>query len=296
MKRSFWILPLLCGLVMTALTQQSVSPALLGLANAERAFAKLSVEKGIRDSFIASFADDGINFSPHPTNAKEFYGKRPAQPLPLPVTLNWAPIYGDIAQSGELGYTTGPFLLTDNTEAKRPAQHGMYSSIWKKQADGSWKVLIDLGIQLNSAAAPLDAPFQAAPQWKVRSGRQNADKALSDLLGTDRAFFANTKAGAVSEVWLQMLSEDARVHRNGMFPMLGKQAFSVWAKKQTAPISGEPIKAEVAASAEFGYSYGKYEIHSDKPEKGYYVRVWKMDAKGNWRIVFDVTSPLPEEK
>ncbi|MBP6820857.1 MAG: hypothetical protein KA368_04910 [Acidobacteria bacterium] len=295
MKKLFWVLPVLSLLVASALTQQSVSLALTGLANAERAFAKMSVEKGIRDSFIANFADDGINFTPHPTNTREAYSKRPAPPSPPPITLNWSPVYGDIAQSGELGYTTGPFLITDNSPAKRPAQHGMYSSIWKKQADGSWKVLVDLGIQLNAAVAPLEAPFQSAPQWKVKIAKPNAADSLANLLKADRAFFASSVKSA-TDAWRKLLSDDARIHRNGLFPLVGKQSFSLWVEKQTAAIAGEPIKADVAASSEFGYSYGKYELKTDKPEKGYYVRVWKLDGKGNWRIVFDVTSPLPEEK
>lgn len=295
MKKLFWVLPVLSLLVASALTQQSVSLALTGLANAERAFAKMSVEKGIRDSFIANFADDGINFTPHPTNTREAYSKRPAPPSPPPITLNWSPVYGDIAQSGELGYTTGPFLITDNSPAKRPAQHGMYSSIWKKQADGSWKVLVDLGIQLNAAVAPLEAPFQSAPQWKVKIAKPNAADSLANLLKADRAFFASSVKSA-TDAWRKLLSDDARIHRNGLFPLVGKQSFLPWVEKQTAAIAGEPIKADVAASSEFGYSYGKYELKTDKPEKGYYVRVWKLDGKGNWRIVFDVTSPLPEEK
>lgn len=295
MKRSFCVLFVTSLLVVTALTQQAISPALAKLADAERAFARMSVEKGVRDSFIANFAEDGINFSPHPTRTKETFGKRPAPPSPPPVTLNWSPIYGDIAQSGELGYTTGPFLITDNTPAKRPAQNGMYFSIWKKQPDDGWKVLVDLGIQLNSAVAPLDAPFQSAPRWKVKPGKPNPSEALTSLLNADRDFFASsTKRGA--EAWQKLLSDDARIHRNGVMPMVGKQAFSPWVEKQAAAITGEPIKADVANSADFGYSYGRYELKSDKPENGYYVRVWKRDAKGDWRIVFDVTSPLPEEK
>ncbi len=44
----------------------NLSPALASLAEAERAFAKTSVEKGTREAFITFFADDGINFEPHP--------------------------------------------------------------------------------------------------------------------------------------------------------------------------------------------------------------------------------------
>jgi ketosteroid isomerase-like protein len=31
-------------------------------------------------------------------------------------------------------------------------------------------------------------------------------------------------------------------------------------------------------------------------EKGYYVRVWKRDASGRWKIALDTTHPLPPEQ
>ncbi len=38
------------------------------LADTERAFAKLSLAKGVAHSFHENFADDGIGFSPEPVN------------------------------------------------------------------------------------------------------------------------------------------------------------------------------------------------------------------------------------
>jgi ketosteroid isomerase-like protein len=306
MKRFFHALVIVSMLGLTALTQeQDINPELLGLANAERAFAKMSVDKGVREAFYNNFAEDGVNFQPHPVNTREAYRKNPP-PAPKPdaphpdatlaPVLNWAPIYGDIASSGDLGYTTGPFLIEDRSPARRPTRHGMYSSVWKKQADGSWKVVLDLGIQMNSAVAPLDAPFQAAPQWKfkVRSGKTEED--LIGLLNADRAFFANAKSDSAAGAWKKFLSEDARIHRNRMTPVTGKADLQTWITNQSAILSGEPIKTDVARSGDFGYSYGQYELKGEKIEKGYYARVWKRDANGGWRIVFDVTGPLPEEK
>ncbi|MBS1791125.1 MAG: nuclear transport factor 2 family protein [Acidobacteria bacterium] len=296
MKRFFFALAVAGTLCATVLTQEKpIRTELLSLANAERAFAKMSVEKGIREAFYNNFAEDGINFQPHPTNTREAYRKTPAPTTPPPVTLNWAPIYGDISQAGDLGYTTGPYTVEDHSPAKRPTRHGMYSSVWKKQADGSWKVVLDLGIQLSSAVAPLDAPFQAAPHWNVKPQKMNAEDNLASLLKADREFFEAAKAGA-SPAWQKFLSDNARIHRNQMMPVVGKVELKTWTGKQSAAITGEPIKADVARSGDFGYSYGKYELKTEKPEKGYYARVWKRDAKGNWRISFDVTAPLPEEK
>lgn len=294
MKRFFFGLAVANLLAIAALSQQDIGQsAMESLANAERAFAKYSVDHGVREAFITFFAADGINFQPHPTNTKESYRKRPAPATPPPVVLNWAPIYGDVSQAGDLGYTTGPYTLEDRSPAKRPAQHGMYSSIWKRQTDGSWKVVVDLGIQLDSVVAPLDAPFRAAPAWKVKAIKTTVEDSLAEVLKTDREFFEAVKNGSTAKSWQKFLSDDARIHRNHMMPVIGKAALQAWSVKQPAIISGEPIKAEVARSADFAYSYGKYEAAN---EKGYYVRVWKRDENGNWRITFDVTAPLPEEK
>lgn len=300
MKRFFYALAVVCALWLTALTQEKmqekgIRSELLSLANAERAFAKMSVDKGVREAFYNNFAEDGINFQPHPTNTREAYRKTPPPATPPPITLNWAPIYGDISQAGDLGYTTGPYTVEDRSPAKRPTRHGMYSSVWKKQVDGSWKVVLDLGIQMNSAIAPLDAPFQAAPQWKMKPRGANSDDETASLLKTDREFFDSAK-GSGSQAWQKFLSDDARIHRNLMMPAVGKSELQSWVGKQSAAISGEPLKGDVARSGDFGYSYGKYELKTEKTEKGYYARVWKRDAAGNWRIVFDVTNPLPEEK
>lgn len=296
MKRLFYALAIVCALGLTGLTQEKgIRPELLSLANAERAFAKMSVDKGVREAFYNNFAEDGINFQPHPTNTREAYRKTPAPQTPPPITLNWAPIYGDISQAGDLGYTTGPYTVEDHSPAKRPTRHGMYSSVWKKQADGSWKVVLDLGIQVGAAVAPLDAPFQAAPQWKVTPRNAKADEGLVSLLNADREFFGSAKVSG-AQAWQKFLSDDARIHRNLMMPATGKSELQAWIGKQSAALSGEPIKADVARSGDLGYSYGKYELKTEKFEKGYYARVWKRDAAGNWRIVFDVTNPLPEEK
>ncbi len=56
---------------LIAYSQEKGAPeALLKMADTERAFAKLSVEKGVREAFTTFFADDGVNFQPHPVNRR----------------------------------------------------------------------------------------------------------------------------------------------------------------------------------------------------------------------------------
>ena len=52
----------------------------------------------------------------------------------------------DVAQSGDLAYTSGSFQVTfTSTESKKvESQTGTYVTVFRKQADGSWKVAADI--------------------------------------------------------------------------------------------------------------------------------------------------------
>src|SRR6185503_11542885 len=85
-----------------------LSPALSSLVESERAFARTSLEKGIRDSFLAYFADDGIVFRPQPVAFKQFAAEHPLPAAAVQPALDWTPIWADVSSAGDLGYTTGP--------------------------------------------------------------------------------------------------------------------------------------------------------------------------------------------
>jgi ketosteroid isomerase-like protein len=56
-------------------------------------------------------------------------------------TMTWEPKGGDIASSGDMGFTYGVYkVATADTTLK-----GTYLNVWRKQADGKWKFVIDTG-------------------------------------------------------------------------------------------------------------------------------------------------------
>jgi ketosteroid isomerase-like protein len=296
MKRLAAIVLLLFVPSFPALTQEKdLPPAQAELVNAERGFAKLAVERGVRESFIAYFAEDGIGFAPHPHKVKERFSNSPAQAERPLFMLNWAPVYGDIAQAGDIGWNTGPTLIEDTSPEKKPARHGMFFSVWKKQSDGSWRVALDLGADTPAAVAPLNAPFKTS--YRESSKRPaavvNVEEEIAGLLKVEREFLAAAKSSSLGEAYQSRLSDDARVHRPGVMPVVGKDALRSWLAKQTMTLSGEPIKADVSRSGDLGYVYGVYELGGAQPQKGYFARVWKQDEKLQWRIVMDTVSPLP---
>ena len=296
MKPVMIIALLLLVPTLPVLTQEKdLPPAQVELVNAERAFAKLALERGVRESFIAYFADDGIGFAPHPQKVKEAFSNSPAPATRPSIALHWAPVYGDIAQAGDLGWNTGPTFIEDTGPEKKPARHGMFFSVWKKQSDGSWRVALDLGGNTPAAVAPQNAPFKSS--YRASSKRPaasvNVEEEVAGLLKVEREFLGAAKSSGLGQAYQSRLSDDARVHRPGVMPVVGKDALRGWLAQQTMALSGEPIKADVSRSGDLGYVYGGYELGGAQPQKGYFARVWKRDAEGQWRIVVDTISPLP---
>jgi ketosteroid isomerase-like protein len=56
-------------------------------------------------------------------------------------------VKADISSSGDLGYTFGNWqiFVKGGPTSKDTTIYGNYISIWKKQADGSWKYELDGG-------------------------------------------------------------------------------------------------------------------------------------------------------
>jgi len=285
----------LCSL---GFSQRKSSAALDSLVAAERAFAATSVAKGIRESFLMFFADDGINFQPHPTKTREAFLKRPAPATRPPVELNWRPIYADVSRAGDLGYTTGRYTFKDLSPEKGPTRYGYYFSIWKKQATGEWKVAVDCGIGTpDHSNQKLD--FGPAPQVKWKSSRKiNLESERASLIDLDRQFLKTSQFLGIVESYLRYFGSEARLHRDGLLPMTERAAIRSYLSSQISKLSWTPIKSDVAQSADLGYTYGSYELKfagPNKTEKGYYVRVWKRDDRGNWKLVLDTFSPIPAE-
>jgi ketosteroid isomerase-like protein len=290
----------LAGTVLSQRSSVKPNSPLDQLVNAERSFARTSVEKGIRASFIAFFADDGINFQPHPTKTKEELQKGPAPTGPPRVTLNWEPVFAEVSGSGNLGYTTGPYTLRDNSATPEPIRHGYYFSVWKKQADGQWKVVIDCGINTPDPAEGTAEAFNFGAPSKFKAAVNSLNAERLKLLETDRAFGEASAVRGLVSSYDSVLIASARMHRNGMAPLIGKKSIMDFLAKQSTELTSRPIKSDVATSSDLGYTYGSYEVRNGSAgksvESGYYVRVWKRDENGTWSLVLDTTSPLPETK
>jgi hypothetical protein len=79
------------------------------LTTAEKAFARESVEKGMRTAFLDALSDDGMVFDP---GSGVQYGKEVWQAKKdAAAVLDWQPVLAVVASSGDLGYPTGSLEL-----------------------------------------------------------------------------------------------------------------------------------------------------------------------------------------
>jgi ketosteroid isomerase-like protein len=62
--------------------------------------------------------------------------------------LDWRPVMAEVSDDGTLGYTIGTYNFhVRGRDSAASASTGHYLTVWRRQADGSWKVLADIGTQ-----------------------------------------------------------------------------------------------------------------------------------------------------
>jgi uncharacterized protein (TIGR02246 family) len=64
------------------------------------------------------------------------------------VSLTFSPTSINVAEAGDIAYEVGTYEISmKDAKGKPTAEKGKYVVIWKKQADGSWKVEVDIDNQ-----------------------------------------------------------------------------------------------------------------------------------------------------
>ena len=112
----------------------------------DRDFSDLSANKGMKTAFL-SYAHDSVVMlrdNGMPIVGKFALEKQYEHFSDSTFTLIWEPLFADISQSGELGYSYGIFTLTPKDSSQKPEQ-GTYCTIWKKDISGNWKFVLDTG-------------------------------------------------------------------------------------------------------------------------------------------------------
>lgn len=165
-KRLFWM-PILCACAVSSaqltaraqllepnaissapnpLADTTTDPAKMLLFDLEARFAKDVATKG-GAGFAEWFADDGVALG---NGAQPLIGRvaiaKSAAWDPKIYQLTWTPTEARMGPSGDMGYTWGHYEGRSRDANGSPVTtSGRYMTIWRKQPDGSWKVVLDAG-------------------------------------------------------------------------------------------------------------------------------------------------------
>ena len=144
----------LFGLVAVfALTPSVARAQVVEVESAKRAIriADLELAKAVADrslqTFVSMVDNDAVFFGKGVARGKNAVSKAW---LPFftdrTLFLKWYPTQVEISSSGDLGYTIGEYERIGKDASGAPATvAGNYVSIWRKQPDGRWKIVLDIG-------------------------------------------------------------------------------------------------------------------------------------------------------
>jgi ketosteroid isomerase-like protein len=135
------------------LSDPTVKPGKILLFDIEARFAKDVAARG-GAAFADWFAEDGVSLG----NAQQpVVGRvaimKSANWDPKVYQLTWTPTDAVMGPSGDIGYTWGHFEGHSKDANGNPVTtSGRYITIWRKQPDGKWKVVLDAGANEPAAA------------------------------------------------------------------------------------------------------------------------------------------------
>ncbi|MBI1750031.1 MAG: nuclear transport factor 2 family protein [Acidobacteria bacterium] len=142
------VVMLLLGLSALAV-RSGETDAKLPIWKADEEFSRVTGEKGLV-GFLSFIAEDFQTVRANsPLTGKKEFGEGWSKLLSDPAAkISWKPLLAQVSKSDDLGYTVGAYEVTRKDEkGARPAGSGKYVTIWRKQKGGSWKVVLDTGVQ-----------------------------------------------------------------------------------------------------------------------------------------------------
>jgi ketosteroid isomerase-like protein len=128
------------------LSDPTMKPGKILLYDLEAQFARDVLARG-GAAFADWFAEDGVALG---NGAQPLVGRvaiaKSANWSPAAYQLSWTPTDAVMGPSGDMGYTWGHFEGHSKDANGNPVTtSGRYMTIWRKQGNGAWKVVLDAG-------------------------------------------------------------------------------------------------------------------------------------------------------
>lgn len=130
---------------------------------------------------------------------------------------------------------------------------------------------------------------------QLPAGTSSSEKLKSELFAVEKEFCAMAQTEGVQKAFVYFAADSAVILRRNTV-LKGKEAIRL--QYASFPQKGSKLEwapdfADVSASGDLGYTYGRYTLtstdsigHATKNE-GVFHTVWKRQPDGQWRFVWD---------
>ncbi len=127
--------------------------------------------------------------------------------------------------------------------------------------------------------------------------KKSMEKWKDEILEAERSFAEMAEKEGISKAFLSYAAKDAVIMRGNTL-LIGKDKMKEHFENQPAigedeKLSWEPDFVDVSASGDLAYTYGQFlysytdSTGASVEHKGIFHTVWKRQANGSWRFVWD---------
>jgi ketosteroid isomerase-like protein len=264
------------------------SSAIFSMRETERNFARASVAIGRNAAFAEYFGEKSVLFTDKwITNGKQYSKERKASP----VVLKWEPEFMDISESRDFGISTGPWEAQEYRPNTAPVATGYFLTVWKKQTDGAWRVILDGGSETPALTKSKHSfSFPAGSDKAVKSSKVSDEVILNkELIEREKQFLSVWENSPLPSSYNSFLAPNARMQLKRHLPSTNADTISALISGFDKKLLWETAGSGAASSGDLGFTYGLLQIRSSQPaKKGHYVRIWKKLPGESWKIVLEM--------
>jgi ketosteroid isomerase-like protein len=220
---------------------------------ADREFAALAAEAGLRVALERFLAADAVLFRPLPVRGRDWLDANE----PPSGRLDWQPAAVELACDSSLAVTFGTwrYLPLDGP----PSGEGVYLTVWRRVAGGDWRIVLDQSLGTESLPARI----------ALEPGRPctTSPEAAAELLRADARSNGATRSLA-----------GAPAPRGGLRGVPQGQVLG-------------DAGADLAVT--YGEFVTRKPPRGQAPSRlAMYVRVWQRQGPDDWRVAHEFLTPL----
>ncbi len=240
-----------------------------GLIRSEKNFSAYAVAHNTKDAFLKFADSNAVVFDKgEAVNAIQLWSAKENRGG----ILEWHPQFAEVSNSGDFGYTTGPWTFrmkaTDSIVGR-----GQFTSVWHIDKNGDWKFLVDLG----NGNSPVN-PAMDADRIETSKTKGQIEEVLQAEYDFISLFTKNP-----SLAYARYLSGQTILNRNSRLPSTGMGVQQTISETPVA-LQLEAKGSGMASSNDLAFVYGACTLENKRDN---YLHIWRKE-KGGWKIALEV--------